>query len=179
MDKSVPPPNEKTVIGSGVAEQFSSSEFQPLVHELLNELTILNLCCFKIRDIAKRAGDNSILLRLDRMEKAVTRMAAAARRLLTCLGWTEASKSRASESEYTTKTSIRFSNAGSRVIAFFKRALAAGAKERKPVMDQFYGDRSGQLEDPFGHLGWVATHKEDIAPEEMRKRVQAMFGNKK
>ena len=70
MDKSVPPPNEKTVIGSGVAEQFSSSEFQPLVHELLNELTILNLCCFKIRDIAKRAGDNSILLRLDRMEKA-------------------------------------------------------------------------------------------------------------
>jgi len=76
MDKSVPPPNEKTVIGSGVAEQFSSSEFQPLVHELLNELTILNLCCFKIRDIAKRAGDNSILLRLDRMEKAVTRMAA-------------------------------------------------------------------------------------------------------
>jgi hypothetical protein len=38
MDKSVPPPNEKTVIGGGVAEQFSSSEFQPLVHELLNEL---------------------------------------------------------------------------------------------------------------------------------------------
>jgi len=80
---------------------------------------------------------------------------------------------------HTTKTSIRFSNAGSSLIAFFKRALAAGAKERKPVMDQFYGDRSGQLEDPFGHLGWIATHKEDIAPEEMRKRVQAMFGNKK
>ena len=149
MDKSVPPPNEKTLIGGGVAEQFSSSEFQPLVHELLNELTILNLCCFKIRDIAKRAGDNSILLRLDRMEKAVTRMAAAARRLLTCLGWTEASKSRASESEYTTKTSIRFSNAGSRVIAFFKRALAAGAKERRPVMDQFYGDRSGAIGRPL------------------------------
>jgi PhnB protein len=61
------------------------------------------------------------------------------------------------------------------VDAFFKRALAAGAKERKPVMDQFYGDRSGQLEDPFGHLWWVATHKEDVAPEELQKRVRAMF----
>jgi PhnB protein len=65
------------------------------------------------------------------------------------------------------------------VDAFFQRALAAGAKERKPVMDQFYGDRSGQLEDPFGHLWWVATHKEDIAPAELQKRVQAMCaGNK-
>jgi PhnB protein len=61
------------------------------------------------------------------------------------------------------------------VDAFFKRALAAGAKERKPVMDQFYGDRSGQLEDPFGHLWWVATHKEDVAPEELQKRVRATF----
>ena len=75
MDKSVPPPNEKTVIGGAVAEKFSSSEFQPLVHEPLNGLTIMNLCCFKIRDIAKWAGDNSILLKLDRMEKAVTEMA--------------------------------------------------------------------------------------------------------
>jgi PhnB protein len=65
------------------------------------------------------------------------------------------------------------------VDTFFKKALAAGAKEHKPVMDQFYGDRSGQLEDPFGHLWWVATHKEDIAPEEMEKRVQAMFAGKK
>lgn len=61
------------------------------------------------------------------------------------------------------------------VDAFFKRAVAAGATERKPVMDQFYGDRSGQLEDPFGHLWWVATHKEDVAPEELQKRVEAMF----
>jgi PhnB protein len=61
------------------------------------------------------------------------------------------------------------------VDAFFKRALAAGARERKPVADQFYGDRSGQLEDPFGHLWWVATHKEDVAPEEMQKRVRALF----
>jgi PhnB protein len=65
------------------------------------------------------------------------------------------------------------------VDAFFKKALAAGARERKSVMDQFYGDRSGQLEDPFGHLWWVATHKEDIAPEEMQKRVAAMFAEKK
>jgi len=64
------------------------------------------------------------------------------------------------------------------VDAIFKRALAAGAKEIKPVMDQFYGDRSGQLEDPFGHLWWVATHKEDVAPEEIQKRAQAMFAGK-
>ena len=65
------------------------------------------------------------------------------------------------------------------VDAFFNRALAAGAKDRKTVMDQFYGDRSGQLEDPFGHLWWVATHKEDVPPAEMQKRVEAMFGGKK
>jgi PhnB protein len=57
--------------------------------------------------------------------------------------------------------------------------VSAGATVRKPVMDQFYGDRSGQLEDPFGHLWWVATHQEDVAPDEMQKRVQAMFGTKK
>jgi hypothetical protein len=56
----------------------------------------------------------------------------------------------------------------------FKKALAAGAIERKPVMDQFYGDRSGRPEDPFGLLWWVATRKEDIAPEELQKRVQAL-----
>lgn len=65
------------------------------------------------------------------------------------------------------------------VDVFFKRALAAGARERKPVTDQFYGDRSGQLEDPSGHLWWVATHKEDVAPDELQKRVAAMFGKAK
>ena len=65
------------------------------------------------------------------------------------------------------------------VDAFFKKAVGAGAIERKPVKDQFYGDRSGQLEDPFGHLWWVATHKEDVSPDEMQKRVNAMFGSKK
>ena len=65
------------------------------------------------------------------------------------------------------------------VDAFFKNAVAAGAKEIKPVKDQFYGDRSGQIQDPFGHLWWVATHKEDVPPEEMQKRVEAMFGPQK
>ena len=65
------------------------------------------------------------------------------------------------------------------VDAFVKKALTAGAKELKPVMDQFYGDRSGQLEDPFGHLWWVATHKEDVAMEELEKRVRAMSTSKK
>ena len=62
------------------------------------------------------------------------------------------------------------------VDAFVKRAVAEGARLVKPVADQFYGDRSGQLEDPYGHLWWVATHKEDVAPEEMQKRVRALFG---
>jgi PhnB protein len=62
------------------------------------------------------------------------------------------------------------------VDAVFKRALNAGAHEKKPVMDQFYGDRSGQLEDPFGHLWWVATHQEDVPPAEMEKRVRKLFG---
>ncbi|HEU5196759.1 MAG TPA: VOC family protein [Methylomirabilota bacterium] len=61
------------------------------------------------------------------------------------------------------------------VDAFVKRAIDAGARERKPVMDQFYGDRSGQLEDPFGHLWWVATHKEDVATAELQKRADALF----
>jgi uncharacterized glyoxalase superfamily protein PhnB/uncharacterized protein YndB with AHSA1/START domain len=64
------------------------------------------------------------------------------------------------------------------VDAFFKRALVAGAKQREPVKDQFYGDRAGRLEDPFGHLWWVATHKEDVSPEELRRRMQAMPAKK-
>ncbi len=61
------------------------------------------------------------------------------------------------------------------VDAVFRQALAAGARERKPVMDQFFGDRSGQLEDPFGHLWWIATHKEDVSPEDLQRRVQTLF----
>jgi len=64
------------------------------------------------------------------------------------------------------------------VDAFFRKALAGGAKERRPVMDRFYGDRSGQLEDPFGHLWWVATHTEDVGPKELQKRAHAMVAGK-
>jgi PhnB protein len=64
------------------------------------------------------------------------------------------------------------------VDAFFKKAEAAGARELKPVMDQFYGDRSGQLQDPFGHLWWVATHREDVPPGELQRRAEAMFARR-
>jgi PhnB protein len=59
------------------------------------------------------------------------------------------------------------------VDAFFEKAVAAGAKVLIPVADQFYGDRSGRLEDPFGHIWLVSTHTEDVAPEEMQKRMEA------
>ncbi len=55
----------------------------------------------------------------------------------------------------------------------FKQAVAAGGKEQRPVKDQFYGDRSGTLEDPFGHVWHVATHKEDVSPEEMERRMKS------
>lgn len=57
--------------------------------------------------------------------------------------------------------------------AAFERALAAGATSLRPVENQFYGDRSGQFEDPFGHRWNVASHVEDISAEEMEKRVAA------
>ena len=55
----------------------------------------------------------------------------------------------------------------------FDRAVQAGAKPLRPVEDQFYGDRAGQFEDPFGHRWNVATHVEDIPPDEMMKRAEA------
>jgi PhnB protein len=57
----------------------------------------------------------------------------------------------------------------------FAQAIAAGAKELKPLQDQFYGDRSGTLTDPFGHVWTISTHKEDVSPEEMEKRMAAMM----
>lgn len=54
----------------------------------------------------------------------------------------------------------------------FERAVSAGAKVIRPVEDQFYGDRSGFLQDPFGHLWGLATHVEDVAPEEMETRAR-------
>ena len=61
------------------------------------------------------------------------------------------------------------------VDARFEQALAAGAVERRPLADQFYGDRCGTLEDPFGHHWTLATHIEDVTPEEMEKRFAEMM----
>lgn len=57
----------------------------------------------------------------------------------------------------------------------FERALEAGAKSRQAVANQFYGDRSGTLEDPFGHIWTLSTHVEDVAPDEMKRRAEAAF----
>ncbi|MGH7873483.1 MAG: VOC family protein, partial [Candidatus Binatia bacterium] len=55
----------------------------------------------------------------------------------------------------------------------FDRAVGAGAKALRSVQDQFYGDRSGTVEDPFGHVWTISTHKEDLSPEELHKRAEA------
>jgi PhnB protein len=60
------------------------------------------------------------------------------------------------------------------VDAVFDRAVTAGAKVLRPVVDQFYGDRSGTLSDPFGHKWTIATHKEDVPMAEMQRRMAAM-----
>jgi PhnB protein len=62
------------------------------------------------------------------------------------------------------------------VDAVFERATAAGAKTRQEVEDRFYGDRAGQFEDPFGHVWDVATHVEDISPEEISRRAAEVMG---
>jgi PhnB protein len=59
------------------------------------------------------------------------------------------------------------------VDAVTARAVAAGAKAVRPVADQFYGDRSGSITDPFGHVWHIATHIEDVPPEEIRRRAAA------
>jgi PhnB protein len=58
----------------------------------------------------------------------------------------------------------------------FDAAVQAGAKALRPVENQFYGDRSGQIEDPFGHRWSLSTHIEDVPPDEMAKRAQEMMG---
>ena len=58
----------------------------------------------------------------------------------------------------------------------FRQALAQGATQLRPVVDQFYGDRSGTLADPFGHVWTVATHVEDVPAEEMNRRMAKMQG---
>jgi PhnB protein len=57
----------------------------------------------------------------------------------------------------------------------FNQAVAAGAEVRMPLEDAFWGDRYGQLVDPFGHKWSLASHKEDLTPEEIGKRAQAAF----
>ena len=60
--------------------------------------------------------------------------------------------------------------------AVLAKAVAAGATERRPVENQFYGDRSGQFEDPFGHVWSVSTRIEDVPPEEIERRAAEMMG---
>lgn len=61
------------------------------------------------------------------------------------------------------------------VDALYTQALAAGATSVKPVEDQFYGDRTGTIVDPYGHRWFLATHKEDLTPEELNQRAEALF----
>ncbi len=58
--------------------------------------------------------------------------------------------------------------------ALFHQAVAAGATVKQELKDQFYGDRSGTVADPFGYQWTISTHKEDVAPEEMQRRMAAM-----
>ncbi len=60
------------------------------------------------------------------------------------------------------------------VDALTRQAIAAGATAERPVQNQFYGDRSGTIVDPFGHRWTIATHIEDVSPEEMERRMEAM-----
>ncbi|MGE8468582.1 VOC family protein [Pseudomonas putida] len=57
----------------------------------------------------------------------------------------------------------------------YAQALACGATQLREVTDQFYGDRSGTLKDPFGNIWFVSTHKEDLSPDEIRDRAAKMF----
>src|SRR5262249_19741898 len=65
------------------------------------------------------------------------------------------------------------------VDARFNQAVAAGATVERPLKDQFYGDRSGTVTDPFGHKWTLATHKEDVSEEEMHRRHEAFLKQQK
>lgn len=62
------------------------------------------------------------------------------------------------------------------VDATFERAVTGGGKVMKAVENQFYGDRTGSLTHPFGHIWTIATHVEDVTPEEMQRRMEAASG---
>ena len=72
-------------------------------------------------------------------------------------------------------TPVSFFVYGENVDAAWKRAVDAGAKPIMPLADQFWGDRTGCLEDPFGHHWWLAQHIQDLTPEEIRKNSDAFF----
>jgi uncharacterized glyoxalase superfamily protein PhnB len=72
-------------------------------------------------------------------------------------------------------TPVSFFVYGENVDAAWKRAVDAGAKEVVPLADQFWGDRTGCLEDPFGHQWWLAQHLEDLTPDQIRKNAEAYF----
>jgi len=57
----------------------------------------------------------------------------------------------------------------------FNRAVQAGAQVKMPVADMFWGDRGGQVTDPFGHAWWIATHEEDLTQDQIAKRAQEFF----
>jgi PhnB protein len=63
------------------------------------------------------------------------------------------------------------------VDGMFARAVKGGAQSQRPVVNQFYGDRSGTLEDPFGHVWTIATHVEDVDPEELERRATAAMAS--
>jgi PhnB protein len=64
------------------------------------------------------------------------------------------------------------------VDAVYKRALQAGAVSLRAPEDQFYGDRNAQLQDPSGHVWYLSTHKEDVSPEDMRRRMESLSKQK-
>lgn len=61
--------------------------------------------------------------------------------------------------------------------AAVKKAVAAGARLTRPATDEFYGDRSAQVEDPFGHVWMIQQHIEDVSPKEMQKRLDKMMAD--
>ena len=74
-------------------------------------------------------------------------------------------------------TPVSFFVYGENVDAAWKRAVDAGAKPIVPLTDQFWGDRTGCLEDPFGHYWWLAQHIQDLTPEEIRKNAESFFSH--
>ena len=72
-------------------------------------------------------------------------------------------------------TSVGFFVYGPDVDTAWKRAIDAGAKSIVPLTDQFWGDRSGNVEDPFGHRWWISQRMEELTPDEMKTRGEAFF----